>query len=185
MKDKYIYRWFAAIAVFIPVLLSSCGWRASGRHDIIGMELKCDSLLMYRDREYTVASDEIFGDASVILWIDSAMCTPCEMERLFNYESLSRNCENVAGPEGRLKVIISLSENIGFGWLINEVKYLNLPFDMFIDYKNRFPAMLKGNERLLIVLKDGRVRDYFRMENTDADIYRLEKCISAFKELYD
>lgn len=185
MKDINLVKWLAASLAVISVLLSSCGRRVSDRHGIIGMEIRCDSLIMYRDREFSVVDDGIFRDVSVLLWIDSAMCSPCELERLANYESLNDCLEVIAGHEGRLKVVISLSAKTGIGLLINEIKYQNHSFDMFIDYKNRFPAMLHGNDRLLIVLKDGIVKGCFSMDNTDADIYRMERCLAFIKELYE
>lgn len=168
----------------ISVFLSSCNDGNRSQHGIIGKNLDCDSLLLFRDREYTLVNDTVFKDISVLLWIDSTKCSQCELEHLSNYDSFNSLCRKIMGKGCSLKVVISLSEFYGIGYLINDVKYLNHSFDVMIDYKNRFTSLFECNDRLLLVLKDGCVLKYYRMENTEGDAYRMQDCLDYLKQLY-
>ena len=168
---------------FISVYLSSCNYGNKGQ-GIEGNKLDCDSMLLFKNREYLV-SDTIFKGVSVLLWIDSTKCSQCELERLSNYDSFNSLCQTTMGKECSLRVVISLSELYGIGYLINDVKYLNHSFDVMIDYKNRFTSFFNCNDRLLLVLKDGRVLKYYRMENTEGDAYRMKECLDYLKQMYE
>ena len=163
----------------------SCSYRNKSQQGIVGKKLVCDSLLLFKDREYNLVNDTIFKDVTVVLWIDSTKCSQCELERLGNYESFSNHCERIMGKEGRIKVVIALSEQYGIGYLINDVKYLNHSFDVIIDYKNLFTSLFDCNERLLLVLKDGCVLNYYRMENTEGDAYKMSECLDYLKKIYE
>jgi len=175
---------FLSCLTIISVFLSSCR-NGNVEQDIEGNKLECDSLLLFKNREYFLVSDTIFKDVSVLLWIDSTKCSQCELERLGNYESFSSHCEKIMGKESRLKVVISLSEGYGLGYLINDVKYLNHSFDVMIDYKNIVTSLFNCNDRLLLVLKEGRVLKYYRMENTEGDAYKMQECLDYLKRIYD
>ena len=54
-----------------------------------------------------------------------------------------------------------------------------------IDYKNRFTSFFNCNDRLLLVLKDGRVLKYYRMGNTEGDAYRMKECMDYLKQMYE
>jgi len=88
------------------------------------------------------------------------------------------------GKEGRMKVIISLSEKYDLGLLINDVQYLNCLFDPIIDYKNLFPSVFKCNDRLLLILMDGRVIKYYQMENNEGDAYKMRDCLDYLRQMY-
>ena len=168
----------------ISTVFSSCN-HSNSKHDITGNKLECDSLILFKDREYCLTSDTIFKDVSVLLWIDSTKCSQCELERLGNYESFSSHCEKILGKDGRLKVVISLAEQYGIGYLINDVKYLNHSFDVMIDYKNYFTSFFNCDGRLLLVLRDGYVLNYYRMENAEGDVYKMQDCLDYLKRIYD
>lgn len=175
---------FLSCLTIISVFLSSC-INGNEEQGLEGDKLECDSLLLFKNREYFLVSDTIFKDVSVLLWIDSTKCSQCELERLGNYESFSGHCEKIMGKDSRLKVVISLSEGYGLGYLINDVKYLNHSFDVMIDYKNIFTSLFNCDDRLLLVLKDGRVLKYYRMENTEGDAYKMQECLDYLKRIYD
>lgn len=168
----------------ISVFLSSCNNGKMGDKEIVGTDLMCDSLLLFKNREYSLVNDTIFKDATVLLWIDSTRCSQCELERLGNYESFSSHCEKIMGKNGRIKVVISLSQQYGIGYLINDVKYLNHSFDVMIDFKNIFPSLFSCNDRLLFVLKDGRVIKYYQMENNEGDAYKMRDCLDYLRRMY-
>ena len=65
------------------------------------------------------------------------------------------------------------------------MKYLNHSFDVMIDYKNYFTSFFNCNDRLLLVLKDGRVLKYYCMENTEGDAYKMRECLDYLKQMYD
>ncbi|MBR5159542.1 MAG: hypothetical protein IKW84_08180 [Bacteroidaceae bacterium] len=88
------------------------------------------------------------------------------------------------GKNGRIKVVISLSQQYGIGYLINDVKYLNNSFDVMIDFKNIFPSLFSCNDRLLFVLKDGRVIKYYQMENNEGDAYKMRDCLDYLRRMY-
>jgi hypothetical protein len=169
----------------IPAFLSSCISGNRSRQDIVGKKLVCDSLLLFKDRDYTLVNDSIFKDVSVMLWIDSTKCSQCELERLINYDLFSSQCEKILGKEGRIKVVISLSESYGLDYLIDDVKYLNHSFDVLIDYKNRITSMLGCNERLLFVLKDGIFIKYYHIENAEVDAYKMKDCLDYLENIYE
>lgn len=180
---KVIIGFLSCLAV-ISAFFSSCNYGNKMQQGIVGKELDCDSLLLFKNREYYLVSDTVFKDVTVLLWIDSTKCSQCELERLENYESFSSHCEMIMGKKGRIKVVISLSEQYGIGYLINDVKYLNHSFDVMIDYKNTFTSLFDCNDRLLLVLKDGCVLNYYRMENTEGDVYRMRDCLDYLKKMY-
>ena len=169
----------------IPAFLSSCISGNRSRQDIVGKKLVCDSLLLFKDRDYTLVNDSIFKDVSVMLWIDSTKCSQCELERLINYDLFSSQCEKILGKEGRIKVVISLSESYGLDYLIDDVKFLNHSFDILIDYKNRITSMLGCNERLLFVLKDGIIIKYYHIENAEVDAYKMKDCLDYLENIYE
>ncbi|MBR5706002.1 MAG: hypothetical protein IKX55_00345 [Bacteroidaceae bacterium] len=181
--ERVIIRLLCCLTV-IPAILSSCNDGNKSQQGIIGKKLDSDSLLLFRNREYTLVNDTVFKDVTVLLWIDSTKCSQCELEHLGNYEAFSSHCEKIMGKECSLKVVISLSELYGIGYLINDVKYLNHSFDVMIDYKNRFTSLFECNDRLLLVLKEGRVLKYYSMENTEGDAYRMQDCLDYLKQLY-
>ena len=167
------------------VFLSSCNNGNGNQQEIVGKKVVCDSLILFKDREYTLVNDTVFKDVTVLLWIDSTKCTQCELEHLSNYDSFNSLCQKTMGKECSLKVILSLSELYGIGYLINDVKYLNHSFDVMIDYKNILTSLFKCNDRLLLVLKDGRIIKYYQMENTEGDAYKMIDCLDLLKKLYD
>lgn len=185
MNRCFFFKWMICCLTVITILFSSCHYRIKPKQDIVGKKLVCDSLLLFKDRNYSLVNDTIFKDVSVLLWIDSTKCSQCELERLCNYESFSSYCEKIMGQNGRIKVVISLSELYGIGYLINDVKYLNHSFDVMIDYKNYFTSLFNCNDRLLFVLKDGRVINYYRMENTEVDAYKMKECLDYLRQMYD
>ena len=175
----------ASCLIISLTFLLSCNVNNSTRQEIEGKKLVCDSLLLFKDREYSLVSDTVFKGVSVLLWIDSTKCSQCELERLGNYDSFNSLCQKNMGKECSLRVVISLSELYGIGYLINDVKYLNHSFDVMIDYKNRFTSFFNCNDRLLLVLKDGCVLKYYRMENTEGDAYRMKECLDYLKQMYE
>ena len=164
------------------VFLSSCNNGSENQQDIVGKKLVCDSLLLYKDMEYSLVNDTIFNDVTVLLWIDSTKCSQCELEHLSNFDSFNSLCRKTMGSS--MKVVISLSEIYGIGYLINDVKYLNHSFDVMIDYKNYFSSLFNCNDRLLLVLKEGRVIKYYQMEYTEGDVYKMRDCLDYLKQLY-
>ena len=181
---KSIIKGISSCLIVFSAFLISCGYHNKSQQGIVGKKLVCDSLLLFKDREYYLVNDTIFKDVSVLLWIDSTKCSQCELERLGNYESFSNHCERIIGKEGRIKVVVALSDQYGIGYLINDVKYLNHSFDVMIDYKNIFSSLFDCNDRLLLVLKDGRVLKYYRMENTEADAYKMRECLDYLRQIY-
>lgn len=169
----------------ITAFLLSCNYEKRSQQVFVGKKLDCDSLLLFKNREYFLVSDTIFKDVSVLLWIDSTKCSQCELEHLNNYDSFNSLCRKAMGKECSLKVVLSLSEQYGMGYLINDVKYLNHSFDVMIDYKNYFTSFFNCNDRLLLVLKDGRVLKYYCMENTEGDAYKMRECLDYLKQMYD
>lgn len=169
----------------ITAFLLSCNYENRSQQVFVGKKLGCDSLLLFKNREYFLVSDTIFKDVSVLLWIDSTKCSQCELEHLYNYDSFNSLCRKAMGKECSLKVVLSLSEQYGIGYLINDVKYLNHSFDVMIDYKNYFTSFFNCNDRLLLVLKDGRVLKYYCMENTEGDAYKMRECLDYLKQMYD
>lgn len=167
------------------IFISACNKGNVNQQEIVGTQLVCDSLLLFKDREYSLANDTIFKDVTVLLWIDSTKCSQCELEHLSNYDAFNILCQKTMGKECSLKVVISLSELYGIGYLINDVKYLNHSFDVMIDYKNRFTSLFDCNDRLLLVLKDGLIIKYYQMENTEGDSYKMRDCLDLLKQLYD
>lgn len=163
----------------------SCNNGNGNQQEIVGKKLACDSLLLFKDGEYSLVNDTIFKNVSVLLWIDSTKCSQCELEHLDNYDSFNSLCQRTMGKECGLKVVISLSELYGIGYLINDVKYLNHSFDVMIDFKNIFTSLFNCNDRLLLVLKDGLVIKYYEMENTEGDAYRMRDCLDFLKQLYN
>lgn len=180
---KVLFRLFCL--TFIVVSLSSCKYGNKLQNGGVGNKLACDSLLLFKNREYYLVSDTVFRDISVVLWIDSTKCSQCELERLGNYDSFNSHCQKIMGKEASLKVVISLSELYGIGYLINDVKYLNHSFDVMIDYKNTFTSFFNCNDRLLLVLKDGCVIKYYQMENTESDAYKMKECLDYLRRLYE
>ena len=183
MKRELLRLAFCLI-ISLPFLLS-CNLNNDTRQEIEGKKLVCDSLLLFKDREYSLVSDTLFKSVSVLLWIDSTKCSQCELEHLGNYDSFNSLCQKTMGKDCSLRVVISLSKIYGIGYLMNDVKYLNHSFDVMIDYKNIFTSLFGCNERLLLVLKDGRVLRYYRMENTEGDAYRMKECLDYLKQMYE
>ena len=182
---KNIIKGMLTCLIVFSAFFFSCVNSSKSQQDIVGKKMVCDSLLLFKDREYYLVNDTIFKDISVVLWIDSTKCSQCELERLGNYESFSSHCERIMGKEGRIKVVVALSEQYGIGYLINDVKYLNHSFDVMIDYKNIFTSLFDCNDRLLLVLRDGCVQNYYRMENTEADAYKMRECLDYLKQMYE
>lgn len=182
---KSIIKGLLSCLIIFSAFFLSCSYRNKGQQGIVGKKLVCDSLLLFREREYNLVNDTIFKDVSVVLWIDSTKCSQCELERLGNYESFSSQCERIMGQKCCIKVVIALSEQYGIGYLVNDVKYLNHPFDVIIDYKNIFTSLFGCNDRLLLVLKDGCVLNYYRMENTEGDVYKMSECLDYLKKIYE
>lgn len=182
MERKGYLKAFLICAALIPTLFLSCNH--NNQKDIIGKKVVCDSLILFRNREFSLISDTIFKKTSILLWIDSTRCSQCELEHLGNYVSFNNHCEDILGEEGKMKVVISLSEQYGIGLLINDVQYLNHSFDPIIDYKNLFPSIFGFDDRLLLVLKDGRVVNFYRMENTEGDAYKMRDCLDYLKHMY-
>ena len=176
--------WFLSCLTILTIFLSSCNF-GNKEQKIEGKKLVCDSLLLFKDWEYSLVSDTIFKGVSVLLWIDSTKCSQCELERLDNYDSFNSLCRKTMGKECRFRVVISLSELYGLGYLINDVKYLNHSFDVMIDFKNYFSSLFECNDRFLLVLKDGCVLKYYRMENTEGDAYRMDDCLNYLKKMYE
>ena len=176
------------VILFCSIVLSSfylsCSYN-NNQLGVVGKKLVCDSLLLFKEGEYYLVNDTIFKDVSVLLWIDSTKCSQCELEHLGNYDSFSSHCERILGKPGRIKVVIALSEQYGIGYLINDVKYLNHSFDVMIDYKNYLTSLFDCNDRMLLVLKDGCVLNYYRMENTQSDAYKMSECLDYLKQMYD
>lgn len=182
MERRLIFKMFIVCVTIISAFLSSCNYNS--RQEIVGKKVACDSLLLFRNRNFSVVSDTVFKNTSVLLWIDSTKCSQCELEHLGNYESFNDHCEKILGKEGRMKVVISLSGTYSIGQLINDVQYLNLSFDPIIDYKNLFPSVFNCNDRLLFVLKDGRVIKYYHMENNEGDAYKMRDCLEFLRQMY-
>lgn len=182
---KSVIKGMLSCLIVFSTCFFSCNYSNKSQQGIVGKKLVCDSLLLFKDREYYLVNDTIFKDVSVLLWIDSTKCSQCELERLGNYESFSNYCERIIGKEGRIKVVVALSEQYGFGYLINDVKYLNHSFDVMIDYKNLFTSLFDCNDRLLLVIKDGVVLKYYRMENTEADAYKMRECLDYLRQMYE
>lgn len=180
---REILKLLSCLTVF-SVFFLSCKDYCKSQQGIVGKKLDCDSLIMFKDKEYSLVSDTIFNDVSVLLWIDSTKCSQCELEHLGNYDFFNNHCQKIMGKKSSLKVVISLSEQYGIGYLINDVKYLNHSFDVMIDYKNAFTSLFNCNDRLLLVLKDGTVMKYYRMDNTQGDVYKMEKCLDYLKQIY-
>ena len=182
MERKQIFKVVFFCITIISAFLTSCSNKSN--QEIVGKKVVCDSLLLFRDREFSLVSDTIFKRTSILLWIDSTRCSQCELEHLGNYESFNNLCEKILGKEGRMKVIISLSEKYDLGLLINDVQYLNCLFDPIIDYKNLFPSVFKCNDRLLLILMDGRVIKYYQMENNEGDAYKMRDCLDYLRQMY-
>lgn len=182
---KSVIKGMLSCLIVFSTFFFSCNYSNKSQQGIVGKKLVCDSLLLFKDREYYLVNDTIFKDVSVLLWIDSTKCSQCELERLGNYESFSNHCERIIGKEGRIKVVVALSEQYGFGYLINDVKYLNHSFDVMIDYKNLFTSLFDCNDRLLLVIKDRVVLKYYRMENTEADAYKMRECLDYLRQMYE
>lgn len=183
MKRNTLFKTLLFCSIIVSAFLSSCDNKT--QQFIEGKDVVCDSLLLFSNRQFTLVSDTIFNKCSVLLWIDSTRCSQCELERLDNYEVFSSHCEQIIGKEGRMKVIISPSEQYGLGLLINDVQYLNHSFDVIIDYKNIFPSLFNCNDRLLMVLKDDHIVKFYRMENTESDAYKMRECLDYLKQMYD
>lgn len=179
-RCKIDIRMMSCVTIICFLLLSCINGKTYYRK-IVGKELTCDSLLLYKGREYSVVSDSIFEGISVVLWVDSTKCSKCELKHLINYNSFDNNCKQIIGKGSGLIVIMSLSEHFGFDKMIDEIRYLNHSFDVMIDYKNTISSLLDCNERLLMVVKDRRIEECYRMDNTKGDAYRMNDCLDFLK----
>jgi hypothetical protein len=163
------------------VFFSSCVFSNTVEKKLLGKTLFCDSLLIVKDNEIRVVDSLTFDDISILLWIDSTECSPCELVHLSNYEHFNDRCESILGVKGCMMVVFSPKNRNVETVILNDIKDVNFPFDILIDYKNTLSSLLGYNNRLLLVLEKGNIIMTYLIKNTDSDKYQLEKCLNYLK----
>jgi hypothetical protein len=178
LKGKIII----CLIVTIIVLSISCNSRKN-QDDIIGKSICCDSLLLIKGKKCVDGVNTSSNGFSVILWIDSTKCIPCEMNYLYGYESFNNRCEKILGYAGCMKVIISLGKSYNIDMIVYELSDQNYSFDILLDSNNKYNSFFNCNNRILIIEHDGIILDYYHLDNKKRDQRTANDCLNKLEQL--